>query len=249
MSVWTPALDDLLRRLYPSTPTPALLESFPGMSIGALRHRASRMGIVREIRWLSPETRAMFSISVATRRPRLGRGLRHPVVPRDGIEGKVCSECHEWRPLARFARHRECVGGVRGICTTCEGRVAHARYRVRRVAAVRRYQAAHADKHRLRKSAGEHRRRGRLLIGAGVAASDLAALRDLFNGHCAYCMSAEATTFDHVVPLARGGLHQIDNLLPACRPCNMTKNARTPEEWMTARLRAPRKDTSWARAS
>lgn len=39
---------------------------------------------------------------------------------------------------------------------------------------------------------------------------------------CHYC-PAEATTRDHVVPEARGGLTTWWNLVPACMPCNSTK--------------------------
>jgi 5-methylcytosine-specific restriction endonuclease McrA len=33
-------------------------------------------------------------------------------------------------------------------------------------------------------------------------------------------------TIDHVVALAAGGMHCVDNLRPACRPCNSRKGAR-----------------------
>ncbi|MGG7572565.1 HNH endonuclease [Streptomyces sirii] len=36
---------------------------------------------------------------------------------------------------------------------------------------------------------------------------------------------------DHIVPLARGGAHSIDNLQPLCAACNLSKSARDPWEW------------------
>jgi 5-methylcytosine-specific restriction endonuclease McrA len=36
---------------------------------------------------------------------------------------------------------------------------------------------------------------------------------------------------DHYVPLAKGGLHKIDNLVIACPTCNLTKNAKDPYEY------------------
>lgn len=36
---------------------------------------------------------------------------------------------------------------------------------------------------------------------------------------------------DHEEPLARGGPHTPENLFPACRPCNLSKGARTVDEW------------------
>lgn len=32
-----------------------------------------------------------------------------------------------------------------------------------------------------------------------------------------------ATTWDHIVPISRGGTNSHDNLQPACRPCNSSK--------------------------
>jgi len=33
-------------------------------------------------------------------------------------------------------------------------------------------------------------------------------------------------TMDHVLPIAAGGAHSIENLVPACAHCNATKNAK-----------------------
>jgi 5-methylcytosine-specific restriction protein A len=36
---------------------------------------------------------------------------------------------------------------------------------------------------------------------------------------CHWC-GRIATTVDHVLPLARGGSNDLDNLVPSCKPCN-----------------------------
>lgn len=54
------------------------------------------------------------------------------------------------------------------------------------------------------------------------------------GGRCAYCktpISLSDAAIDHVFPLARGGSSEGHNLALACRPCNSSKHARTPEEW------------------
>jgi len=56
---------------------------------------------------------------------------------------------------------------------------------------------------------------------------------------CPYCrraLHARQKTLDHVVPVSRGGIHSITNVLVCCRSCNMRKHARTPEEmgWTVA---------------
>ena len=46
---------------------------------------------------------------------------------------------------------------------------------------------------------------------------------------CQYCGSA-AENVDHVIPRSRGGPHQWDNVVAACRRCNSKKENRTPHE-------------------
>jgi 5-methylcytosine-specific restriction endonuclease McrA len=63
---------------------------------------------------------------------------------------------------------------------------------------------------------------------------------------CQYC-GARADSIDHVVPRSRGGSHVWENLAAACRPCNMMKRDRTPDEAGMRLLRpcrAPR-GTAW----
>ena len=50
------------------------------------------------------------------------------------------------------------------------------------------------------------------------------------DGHrCQYCGDA-ADSIDHVVPRSRGGLHVWDNVVAACRPCNVRKRDRLLHE-------------------
>lgn len=57
---------------------------------------------------------------------------------------------------------------------------------------------------------------------------------------CQYCGSAGAElTLDHVVPRHRGGAHEWENLVAACRACNHRKGGRTPTEARMHLLREP----------
>jgi 5-methylcytosine-specific restriction endonuclease McrA len=50
------------------------------------------------------------------------------------------------------------------------------------------------------------------------------------DGHrCQYC-GAAAESIDHVVPRSRGGDHVWENVVAACRPCNVRKRDRMLEE-------------------
>lgn len=102
------------------------------------------------------------------------------------------------------------------------------------------WRIAHVDQTR-------DRRRGRGRShwgGAGVTVRDWKRLVRHYRGCCAYCGRPAATPeMDHLVPLARGGRHTIGNVLPACRRCNGTKNARLLIEWKNGRSwkRGPRR--------
>lgn len=59
------------------------------------------------------------------------------------------------------------------------------------------------------------------------------------SSFCAYCETTETLSVDHVVPLSRGGLHEVGNLVVACRSCNSSKKDRLlselPLEWFEQR--------------
>ena len=46
------------------------------------------------------------------------------------------------------------------------------------------------------------------------------------GGHlCQYCGKAQSTTIDHIYPIKRGGKDHLDNMMPACEPCNQAKGS------------------------
>jgi 5-methylcytosine-specific restriction endonuclease McrA len=49
---------------------------------------------------------------------------------------------------------------------------------------------------------------------------------DAANWTCHYC-SNPATTADHIVPVSKGGGHEVSNLLPACVKCNSGRQDKT----------------------
>lgn len=112
----------------------------------------------------------------------------------------------------------------------------HRRYHenVELARAKRREQSlAHPDRGR------DQSARRRALKTAGQATligpAELALLRDLQGGLCAYCIDPLPTGrrchLDHVVPLSRGGRHEFENVVLSCQNCNQTKFTQT---WIPA---------------
>ena len=58
------------------------------------------------------------------------------------------------------------------------------------------------------------------------------------QGRCQYC-GDRAETLDHVVPRSRGGTHSWDNVVAACRPCNVGKADRLLPETRLRLTRLP----------
>lgn len=60
---------------------------------------------------------------------------------------------------------------------------------------------------------------------------DLQNILEYYNYQCVYC-GEPYQEIDHVNPIAKGGTHTIDNLVPACSSCNVRKHAKILfEEW------------------
>lgn len=78
-----------------------------------------------------------------------------------------------------------------------------------------------------------HRRRARL---AAVTKADCTARisilkQERFCHWCCEFMPPSTATIDHVIPLARGGNHEPDNLVAACGSCNYSRGDKLISEW------------------
>lgn len=48
---------------------------------------------------------------------------------------------------------------------------------------------------------------------------------------CAYCGSIESLEWEHIIPRKKTDLNIIDNMVKACKKCNLEKSGRDPFEW------------------
>jgi 5-methylcytosine-specific restriction endonuclease McrA len=86
-------------------------------------------------------------------------------------------------------------------------------------------------------------RRQAALLGA-EGKCDGEALRQMYDqqqGLCAYCETVLFGDFhvDHMMPLSRGGSNNWDNLAITCPKCNLSKGAKTAEEFFNCRSLTP----------
>jgi 5-methylcytosine-specific restriction endonuclease McrA len=69
-----------------------------------------------------------------------------------------------------------------------------------------------------------------------VTATFLKAIR---AADCLYCAAPGGKGHaDHFIPLSRGGLHCVENIVPACVRCNTSKHAMDPHDWLAGLKRS-----------
>ena len=132
-----------------------------------------------------------------------------------------------------------------------DSRAYYTRHRERLARYFADYQRTHPE---LRRQLAARRRARKLEAAGSFTVGEWLALVERWGGRCAYCGEGAPLEIDHRVPLARGGTNSIDNILPACGPCNRRKHAMSEEEFRarlaaektmrdrTSRLNAPESD-------
>lgn len=196
-------------------------------------------------------------------------GERNPrFVPRTPEGGKRCTKCRQFKAPEAFSRDRSRFDGLTYCCKECRNAAARQQHekaeRTRfresgltycrgckawlpaaevgparlcrvhaREFARERYRSDLA--HRMaRRQHARSRKRGIDPIPIDIQTMIL----EQFRGRCAYCQ-APATTWDHVVPIVKGGTSEQGNVVPACQPCNSSKRDRNVWEWMESTGRRP----------
>ena len=95
------------------------------------------------------------------------------------------------------------------------------------------YDAEYREKHRVDRAAVENARRARKVGNGGShTKTEWLALLIEYGNCCGYCGAGDnQLSKDHATPLSRGGTDDIDNIIPACLPCNRRKHAKTADEF------------------
>lgn len=139
-----------------------------------------------------------------------------------------CSQCRCYRPLSDFSRKSRAASGLSASCRSCAVRIGKKQRSTESFRAWRRdferaYRKRYPEKVRAKARDYVHRKRAG---GGHVSAKDWLALQEKHSYACAYCLTITTLTQDHVIPLSKGGKHDISNIVPACQPCNSAKRDR-----------------------
>ncbi|CAB4136802.1 HNHc domain containing protein [uncultured Caudovirales phage] len=109
----------------------------------------------------------------------------------------------------------------------------YAEHPEKRRAKEARSRAKHPDKERARKA--NRRACKRSAGGRGITGHQW---RDVLTSTlelCTYCNERRPLALDHIVPLSGGGEHDIENAVPACKPCNSAKGKTPLLLWLARR--------------
>ena len=63
-----------------------------------------------------------------------------------------------------------------------------------------------------------------------ITKSDWMNICQKYDNCCAYCNGKVPLELDHIIPITKGGLHIVENIVPACKSCNSRKGNRDATE-------------------
>lgn len=107
----------------------------------------------------------------------------------------------------------------------------HARNRQRNIENAKRWIARNPEKRRI--VAMNYKAKRRAQEGVGVSTGELSAWAAAQRKCCYWCGVAckDSYHIDHYEPLAKGGAHELHNLVIACPSCNFSKSAKDPYQF------------------
>lgn len=174
----------------------------------------------------------------------------------------ICSKCKKRRPVSMFSPDKKNKSGLRSNCKPCSlkahklwvkrnpEKMAEAKRSWNKrnpdkvLAQKRRSREVNGErinalcrewrrKNKLKMKATNCNSKARLRFGcAPIKNSELVSLLLAADGKCSYCGSFARLSFDHKVPLSKGGEHSIENIAIACVSCNSRKGSMRLDEFI-----------------
>lgn len=73
----------------------------------------------------------------------------------------------------------------------------------------------------------ENRRARKIANGGSISSKEWEEIKKKYGYRCLCCGRTDVKLhMDHVIPLAKGGHHSIENIQPLCKSCNSSKNTK-----------------------
>lgn len=143
---------------------------------------------------------------------------------------KKCTKCKKEKKSTNFYSNGR--GGLESICKDCSSRQRKEKYNSddEYRAKKRAYAQSWRDRAFLGKTRAYWNKRARSSSMTAFSGDELKGVYDRSNKRCIYCRISMENTFfhfDHDIP----GLEEVDNLVLACKPCNMFKGRRTGKDF------------------
>lgn len=173
---------------------------------------------------------------------------------------KWCTKCKEWRHIDSFVKDKSRYDGLKSSCLNCNSqRTTPGPTRRERIAkkiegfqwcrgckkwlpfpevragvckvhaaSEARQRYANDEKYRAERRQHSHSRKRNI---EPIPYEGQEFLMEIFDGKCAYCLQ-NANSWDHIVPISKGGRTTPGNIVPACTKCNSSKKNQDVFEWM-----------------
>ena len=183
---------------------------------------------------------------------------------------KWCTKCKEWRNIDNFIKDKSRYDGRKSICINCDcrrkGLGPTRRERKAKIvqgfgwcrgckewlpspevragvckihaASEARQRYTNDEKYRAERRQHSHARKRNV---EAIPYEGQQFLMEIFDGKCAYCLQA-ANTWDHIIPISKGGRTTPGNIVPACSHCNSSKNNQDVFEWINKKGITPHRE-------
>lgn len=147
---------------------------------------------------------------------------------------KKCPRCQAEKPLDAFNKRSAAKDGLQTYCKACsnasrdEWRQENPGVYHTKIEHIRAWEAANPERVADQRRKANGLRRARI---HGATIGDIPSYKELMvalGGKCAECGTTERLEIDHIIPLAKGGSHSVDNFQILCRHHNAVKSARLP---------------------
>ena len=177
------------------------------------------------------------------------------------MKTKTCTKCNETKSIDEFQKDKKMKDGHKNQCKECVGKrmkkykddpenkrnikVQRKQYRIENKEELATKNKEWRNNNPGKVKANDQGKRARRR-GADIDWNHVEELEEYWISQgidpckCFYCscvLTAKTRQLEHMIPLARGGTSNMDNIVPACQSCNNTKYTMTAEEFINEQTR------------